>query len=83
MSRTMFVIMDPTGRGGRSGYPISSGWVIRVLRNSGDENHYLISAPEKHYQQIRVPAKIGFGFGLPNLPEIYNQSIQSNTHNFA
>jgi hypothetical protein len=70
-------------RGGRSGYPISSGRVIRVLRNTGNENHYPISAPEKHYLQIRVPAKIGFGFGLPNLPEIYNQSIQSNTHNFA
>jgi hypothetical protein len=62
-------------RGGRSGYPISSGRVIRVLRKSGNENHYLISAPEKHYPQIRVPAQIGFGFGLPNLPEIYNQSI--------
>jgi hypothetical protein len=36
-------------RGGRSGYPISSGRVIRVLRNSGNENHYPISAPEKHY----------------------------------
>jgi hypothetical protein len=71
------------GRGGRSGYPISSGRVIRVLRNSGNENHYPISAPEKHYPQIWVPAKIGFGFGLPNLPEIYNQSILSNTHNFA
>jgi hypothetical protein len=71
------------GRGGRSGYPISSGRVIRVLRNSGNENHYPISTPEKHYPQIWVPAKIGFGFRLPNLPEIYNQSIQLNTHNFA
>jgi hypothetical protein len=70
-------------RGGCSGYPISSGRVIWVLRNSGNENHYPISAPEKHYPQIRVPAKIGFGFGLPNLPEISNQSIQLNTHNFA
>jgi hypothetical protein len=53
------------------------------LRNSGNENHYPISAPEKHYPQIRVPAKIRFGFGLPNLPKIYDQSIQSKTHNFA
>jgi hypothetical protein len=74
-----------SARGGHSGYPISSGRVIRVLRNSGNENHYPISALEKHYPQIRVPAKIRFGFGfeLPNLPEMYNQSIQSNTHNFA
>jgi hypothetical protein len=33
------------GRGGRSGYPISSGRVIRVLNNSSNENHYPISAP--------------------------------------
>jgi hypothetical protein len=45
------------------------------------ENHYLISVPEKHYPQIRVPAKIEFG--LPTLAEIYNQSIHSNTLNFA
>jgi hypothetical protein len=77
------VPMVHTVRGGRSGYPISSGRVIRILRNSGNENHYPISAPEKHCLQIRVLAKIGFGSGLPNLPEIYNQSIQSNTHNFA
>jgi hypothetical protein len=41
-------------------YPISSGRVVRVLRNSGNENYYPISALEKHYPQIRVPAKIGF-----------------------
>jgi hypothetical protein len=56
-----------TSRGGRSGYLISSSRVIKVLRNSDNENHYPISAPKKHYPQIRVPAKIGFG--LPNLPE--------------
>jgi hypothetical protein len=71
----------PAARGGHSGYPISSGRVIRVLRNLSNENNYPISASEKHYPQIRVLAKIGFG--LPNLPEIYNQSIQLNTHNFA
>jgi hypothetical protein len=65
-----------TTRGGRSGYPISSGRVIRVLRNLGSENHYPISAPEKHYPQIQVPAKIGFGFGLP-------KKYTVNTHNFA
>jgi hypothetical protein len=62
--------------GGCSGYPISSGRVIRLLRHSGNENHYSISALEKHYLQIRVPAKIRFG--LPNLPEsiikVYTQT---------
>jgi hypothetical protein len=33
-------------RPGRSGYPISSGLVIRVLKNSGNENCYPKSAPK-------------------------------------
>jgi hypothetical protein len=60
-------------RGGRSGYPISSGWVIRVLRNSGNENNYPISAPEKHY-----PQKSGSGSGYPIYPKsvikVYSQT---------
>jgi hypothetical protein len=59
----------PANRGGRSGYPISSGQVIQVLRNLGNENHYPISAPEKHYPQIRVPAKSGSGSGYPIYPK--------------
>jgi hypothetical protein len=74
-TRVVPEILVVVPRGGRSGYPISSGQVIRVLWNSGNENHYPISAQEKHYPQIRVPTKIGFGFELPNLPKIYNQSI--------
>jgi hypothetical protein len=48
-------------QGGRSGYPLNSGRVIQVLRNSGNENYYPITASKKQFPQIRVPAISGSG----------------------
>jgi hypothetical protein len=55
------------------------GQVIRVLRNSGNDQIQKNTARKFGYlQNSRLDR-----FGLSNLPEIYNQSIHSNTHNFA
>jgi hypothetical protein len=67
------------GKSGRSGYPISSGRVIRVLRNSGNEICYPITALKKRYPQIRVPANSGSDSGIPDLPEIYRITVHTQT----
>lgn len=64
----------------RSGYPISSGRVIRVLKKSGNENCYPITALEKRYLQIiRVPAISVSGSGILDLPKIYKITVYTQT----
>jgi hypothetical protein len=51
-------LVPVVSKSGHSGYPISSGRVIRVLRNSGNEICYPITAPKKRYPQIRVRIRL-------------------------
>jgi len=68
-------------KAGRSGYPIFSGRVIRVIQNSGNENCYPILPPKKHYPQIRVPDNSGSGSGITRYTQIYRK--QQTTLNFS
>jgi hypothetical protein len=75
---------DTVGHPGRSGYPQSSGRVVRVLKSSGNKICYPQSAPKINYPQFRVPAISGSGSGLPNIPEINKITVYPQiAYNFA
>jgi hypothetical protein len=53
----------------RSGYPKTSGRVIRVLESSGNEIRYPIISLKNDYPIVQVPASSGSGSGIPDVPE--------------
>jgi hypothetical protein len=64
------LVIYPTIRGGRSGYPKISGRVFRVFKISGFENRYPKLQRVLQYPKIRVPRISGSGSGIPELPEL-------------
>jgi hypothetical protein len=71
--RSSFAFAHP----GRSGYPNFSGRVVRVIRNSGIEKRYPISAPKYHSPKFRVPDNSGSGSGIPELFDIQKKQHTS------
>jgi hypothetical protein len=67
---------------GRSGYPKSSGRVIRVLKNSGIQNCYPIRDKKNNIRKFEYPQfrdRV-----LPDLPEIYKMTVNTQrTHIFT
>ena len=59
----------PSGQAGRSGLPEISGRVIRVKNISGFQKRHPNFRGFFYYPTFRVPDKIGFGSGIPELPE--------------
>jgi hypothetical protein len=52
-----------TTKPGHSGYLKNLGQVIRVFRNSGFQQCYLMFVPKQHYLNFRVPDILGSGLG--------------------